>query len=97
MEVSPKMIQLQSQALTGSTTPDDTVAEYQSQKTKFGPDVHWHRFLDQVPKERSCFIAHEFFDVLPIYKFQVSTSLSIADIYVVLIFITNDSKNVIIQ
>ncbi|XP_048736959.2 protein arginine methyltransferase NDUFAF7, mitochondrial-like isoform X2 [Ostrea edulis] len=70
VEVSPKMIQLQSQALTGSTTPDDTVAEYQSQKTKFGPDVHWHRFLDQVPKERSCFIAHEFFDVLPIYKFQ---------------------------
>ncbi|XP_061183453.1 protein arginine methyltransferase NDUFAF7, mitochondrial-like [Saccostrea echinata] len=71
VEVSPNMRQHQSQILTGETTLDNKAAEeYQSQKTKYGPDVHWYRFLDQVPQECSCFIAHEFFDVLPIYKFQ---------------------------
>lgn len=69
VEVSPKMRQLQSEALTGESTPEDTAVE--SQRSKYGPDVHWHRFLEQVPNERSCVIAHEFFDVLPIYKFQV--------------------------
>lgn len=69
VEVSPKMRQFQLEALTGATTPEDTVLE--SQRSKYGPEVHWHRFLDQVPNERSCVIAHEFFDILPIYKFQV--------------------------
>eukprot|EP00105_Crassostrea_gigas_P008964 XP_011423719.1 PREDICTED: protein arginine methyltransferase NDUFAF7, mitochondrial-like [Crassostrea gigas] len=68
VEVSPKMRQFQLEALTGATTPEDTVVE--SQRSKYGPEVHWHRFLDQVPNERSCVIAHEFFDILPIYKFQ---------------------------
>nr|XP_022333358.1 protein arginine methyltransferase NDUFAF7, mitochondrial-like isoform X2 [Crassostrea virginica] len=70
VEVSPTMRQRQSEALTGVTTLEDTTVDNLTQKTKYGPEVHWHRFLEQVPNECSCFIAHEFFDVLPIYKFQ---------------------------
>ena len=78
VEVSPTMRQRQSEALTGVMTPEDTPVDNLTQKTKYGPEVHWHRFLEQVPNECSCFIAHEFFDVLPIYKFQVMCIIFIA-------------------
>ena len=33
--------------------------------------VHWHRSLDEVPKELpSVYIAHEFMDALPVHQFQ---------------------------
>ena len=36
---------------------------------QFGTEVHWHDSLRSVPKQFSFFIAHEFFDALPIHKF----------------------------
>lgn len=39
--------------------------------TKHGPEVSWYNCLQEVPKEFSFYIAHEFFDALPIHKFQV--------------------------
>lgn len=33
--------------------------------------VHWHRSLDEVPDDRpTVYIAHEFFDALPVHQFQ---------------------------
>ena len=40
--------------------------------TKFGPQVYWYTRIEEVPKEFSFYIAHEFFDALPIHKFTRS-------------------------
>ena len=39
---------------------------------QYGCEVHWHSSLRSVPKAFSLFIAHEFFDALPINKFVKS-------------------------
>lgn len=40
-----------------------------SNKCMFGPEVSWHETLSSVPKGFSIFVAHEFFDALPIHQF----------------------------
>lgn len=38
--------------------------------TKSGIPISWYRDLQDVPKGYSFYLAHEFFDVLPVHKFQ---------------------------
>lgn len=42
--------------------------------TKSGIPVTWYRSIEQLPEKTgfSAFVAHEFFDALPVYKFQVN-------------------------
>jgi len=44
---------------------------YRKGITKDGVKVYWYYSIYDVPREFSIFIAHEFFDALPIHKFQV--------------------------
>jgi len=62
VEVSNKMKQLQKTTLCGSGGSGDNI-------TKYGPHVTWHKSLREVPKHFSFFLAHEFFDALPVNKF----------------------------
>lgn len=41
-------------------------------ETTSGIKVYWYYDLKKVPKNFSWYIAHEFFDVLPIHKFEVN-------------------------
>ena len=44
-----------------------------SSSTKDGLDVRWHQLLDSVESDQpSIFLAHEFFDALPVHQFEVS-------------------------
>ena len=40
-------------------------------KSKYGQDIFWYQQLPDVPRKFSFYVAHEFFDALPIHKFQV--------------------------
>ncbi|XP_013781570.1 protein arginine methyltransferase NDUFAF7, mitochondrial-like [Limulus polyphemus] len=52
------------------TGPESEEHFYKYNITKHGVPVSWYRHLEDVPRGFSCFIAHEFFDALPIHKFQ---------------------------
>ncbi|XP_068198594.1 protein arginine methyltransferase NDUFAF7, mitochondrial isoform X3 [Antennarius striatus] len=43
---------------------------YRQGETAGGLTVSWYRHIDDVPTGFSIFVAHEFFDALPIHKFQ---------------------------
>lgn len=73
VEVSPKLSQIQAQCLTGdqsqvSASEDETV--YCQGTTTSGLPISWYRTVGDVPRGFSIFLAHEFFDALPIHKFQ---------------------------
>ncbi|CAG2241632.1 NDUFAF7 [Mytilus edulis] len=54
-------------------TPDSSEKiskHYYQCKTKYGINVYWYKLLHDVPSEHSLYLAHEFFDALPICKFQ---------------------------
>ncbi|XP_061563475.1 protein arginine methyltransferase NDUFAF7, mitochondrial [Cololabis saira] len=73
VEVSPALSLVQAQNLTGdrhqaADREDDPV--YRRGETAAGLPVSWYRCLDDVRAGFSIFLAHEFFDALPIHKFQ---------------------------
>ncbi|XP_072217767.1 protein arginine methyltransferase NDUFAF7, mitochondrial isoform X2 [Leuresthes tenuis] len=73
VEVSAALSLVQAQNLTGNScqevdSEDDRV--YRRGETPSGLPVSWYRRLEDVPAEFSIFVAHEFFDALPIHKFQ---------------------------
>ncbi|XP_033734268.1 protein arginine methyltransferase NDUFAF7, mitochondrial-like isoform X2 [Pecten maximus] len=74
VEVSPKLSKLQEEKLTGNpgmnVEVDVDSTPYKSVKSKHGPEVSWYKDLRDVPKGFSCYIANEFFDALPIFKFH---------------------------
>ncbi|XP_040920061.1 protein arginine methyltransferase NDUFAF7, mitochondrial [Toxotes jaculatrix] len=71
VEVSPALSQLQAESLTRnhSREAEDELV-YCRGETAAGLPVSWYRRLDDVPTGFSIFLAHEFFDALPIHKFQ---------------------------
>ncbi|XP_041468955.1 protein arginine methyltransferase NDUFAF7, mitochondrial-like isoform X1 [Lytechinus variegatus] len=82
IEVSPGMSDVQHKTLTGHQRRlKDEVnggvidgIPYRSASIKGGIPVSWYTSLSQIPSGFTCFLAHEFFDALPIHKFQKSSS-----------------------
>lgn len=71
VEVSPHLSEIQAKRLCGhSTFVKEQETPYRHGTAKEGVEVNWHKQLCDVPKGFSLFIAHEFFDALPIHKFQ---------------------------
>ncbi|XP_037384115.1 protein arginine methyltransferase NDUFAF7, mitochondrial isoform X1 [Talpa occidentalis] len=73
VEVSQKLSEIQALTLTGEKVPLERNAEspvYMKGVTKSGIPISWYRDLRDVPKGYSFYLAHEFFDVLPVHKFQ---------------------------
>ncbi|KAJ8290572.1 hypothetical protein GJAV_G00014740 [Gymnothorax javanicus] len=73
VEVSPWLSKVQAQMLTGDQNQvfggeDNPI--YRRGTTGTGLPISWYRGLDDVPKGFSVYLAHEFFDALPIHKFQ---------------------------
>ncbi|XP_068012200.1 protein arginine methyltransferase NDUFAF7, mitochondrial isoform X2 [Melanerpes formicivorus] len=72
VEVSPKLSESQALMLTGGkvqSNPEDKSA-YMQGVTKTGIPIFWYRDIQDVPPGYSFYLAHEFFDALPIHKFQ---------------------------
>ncbi|KAM5318851.1 protein arginine methyltransferase NDUFAF7, mitochondrial [Glossophaga mutica] len=73
VEVSQKLSEIQALTLTEEKVPLQRSAAspvYMKGVTKSGIPISWYRDLQDVPKGYSFYLAHEFFDVLPIHKFQ---------------------------
>ncbi|XP_059841635.1 protein arginine methyltransferase NDUFAF7, mitochondrial isoform X1 [Hypanus sabinus] len=73
VEVSPKLSETQAQILTEgehSLLHDPSAEVYKAGVTKTGLPIAWYKDLQDVPKGFGFYLAHEFFDVLPIHKFQ---------------------------
>ncbi|XP_012330849.2 protein arginine methyltransferase NDUFAF7, mitochondrial isoform X1 [Aotus nancymaae] len=73
VEVSQKLSEVQALTLTEEKVPLERNAEspvYMKGVTKSGIPIFWYRDLHDVPKGHSFYLAHEFFDVLPVHKFQ---------------------------
>ncbi|XP_045468457.1 protein arginine methyltransferase NDUFAF7, mitochondrial [Harmonia axyridis] len=72
VEVSPYLSNLQGQRLclksNNITIPSSPF--YKEGIAKEGVQVRWFKRIEDVPDVFSIFIAHEFFDALPIHKFQ---------------------------
>ncbi|XP_025210695.1 protein arginine methyltransferase NDUFAF7, mitochondrial isoform X4 [Theropithecus gelada] len=73
VEVSQKLSEIQALTLTEEKVPLERNAGspvYMKGVTKSGIPISWYRHLHDVPKGYSFYLAHEFFDVLPVHKFQ---------------------------
>lgn len=73
VEVSPHLSQLQATRLCckyneGQATND--AKHYKYGETISGIKTYWYNQLNDVPAGFSIYLAHEFFDALPIHKFQ---------------------------
>jgi len=84
VEVSPHLSEMQYHKLTNSNAASSQGSAqvrsssepcYRSCVSYHDFNVHWYHHLEDVPKAPSFFIAHEFFDALPVHKFQVSDVL----------------------
>ena len=79
VEVSPHLSDMQYRKLTGDDQSEGDVAQSQSSEPCYRScvshhdfNVRWYRHLADVPKAPSFYVAHEFFDALPVHKFQVN-------------------------
>lgn len=73
VELSPYLSKLQSQKLcysSGEVDPQHGYPYYRMGETLSGTKVFWYHRIEDVPKEFSIILAHEFFDALPIHKLQ---------------------------
>lgn len=75
VEVSTHLSNLQARQLCchfAETKSDDTsVRYYQSGETLSGIKVYWYHKIEDIPKGFSIYLAHEYFDALPVHKFQL--------------------------
>nr|XP_033791793.1 protein arginine methyltransferase NDUFAF7, mitochondrial isoform X2 [Geotrypetes seraphini] len=74
VEISPKLSELQAIKLTGEKIPSETNDRsspvYKKGTTMTGLPVFWYYHLQDIPQGKGFYLAHEFFDALPIHKFQ---------------------------
>jgi len=73
IEVSPHLTQIQEQTICGVTSliERDRKKPHHS-LTKMGIPISWYHSLEELPEKTgfNAFVAHEFFDALPVHKFQ---------------------------
>ncbi|KRY66772.1 NADH dehydrogenase [ubiquinone] complex I, assembly factor 7 [Trichinella pseudospiralis] len=78
VEISDKLARQQEQLLCPESTSAsrmDSIGKtacYKKRYTSSGIPLHWHRDVEDLPKAFSLVIAQEFFDAMPIHKFQHS-------------------------
>lgn len=81
VEVSPALSEMQRRKLSGQCAVDSagqSVAAYGSGdqidatpcRSRHGVEVRWYKQLSDVPHGFAFYVAHEFFDALPVHKFQ---------------------------
>lgn len=74
VEVSPHLSKLQAQQLccesSEPSNEDGQLSYYRRGETISGIKIFWYRNITDVPKAFSIYLAHEFFDSLPVHKFQ---------------------------
>lgn len=75
VEVSPYLSELQAKRLCCQSTETkkedlDSIPYYRKGESVSGINIFWYRQLEDVPKSFSIFLAHEFFDALPVHKFH---------------------------
>ncbi|KAG0026620.1 NADH dehydrogenase [ubiquinone] complex I, assembly factor 7 [Podila clonocystis] len=75
VEASPGLRKLQRQTLCGIPISEEQVGGgsregITSAQRPDGLQISWHDVFDDLPGECSLIVAHEFFDALPIYKFE---------------------------
>ncbi|KAK0168558.1 hypothetical protein PV327_002344 [Microctonus hyperodae] len=84
VEISRTLSEIQAQKLCTSSKEvvsevnkeqKNSVTHYREGITEFGNKVFWYRSIEDVPRKFSIFIAHEFFDALPIHKFQKNNEI----------------------
>jgi len=80
--ISSESVQNDSSKIPDSEKIDDAQRTYKRNVTRFGSPVFWYKDLDDVPKNFSVVIAHEFFDALPVHKFQRTADGKWREIYV---------------
>ena len=75
VEVSPHLSQIQEKKLCNTRTKQieesDNSHHYKEAQTVHGSPVRWYRNLSNVPRSFSLFLAHEFFDALPVHKLVI--------------------------
>lgn len=72
VEVSPTLsdIQARNLCMQSHIVPDKNSIIYRQGISHEGIPVNWYRHLSDVPNAFTLLVAHEFFDALPIHKFQ---------------------------
>ncbi|XP_061927647.1 protein arginine methyltransferase NDUFAF7 homolog, mitochondrial isoform X2 [Apis cerana] len=79
VEVSPILSQIQAKNLCKTIieydqkkkkSKNNSTSYYKEGTTEDGIKLYWYHSIKDVPKKFSIFLAHEFFDALPIHKFQ---------------------------
>nr|XP_012136627.1 PREDICTED: NADH dehydrogenase [ubiquinone] complex I, assembly factor 7 homolog isoform X1 [Megachile rotundata] len=100
IEISPTLSSIQAKTLCKTTKEYDTVTNnfdqnvipyYREGVTEDGINVYWYRSVMDLPKKFSIFLAHEFFDALPIHKFQ-KTNKGWSEVLVDIIEGSNEEK-----
>ncbi|XP_043475311.1 protein arginine methyltransferase NDUFAF7 homolog, mitochondrial [Leptopilina heterotoma] len=81
VEISPTLSEIQAKNLCASyedikpvvnSNVKNAIGPYRQGITKDGIKIFWYYSVNDVPQNFSVIIAHEFFDALPIHKFQKS-------------------------
>ncbi|OXU24182.1 hypothetical protein TSAR_001215 [Trichomalopsis sarcophagae] len=74
IEVSPVLAKIQKEKLCSTIASEEITApsnkSYQFGKTKDKIEIYWYKSIADLPEGFTVFIAQEFFDALPIHKFQ---------------------------
>lgn len=67
VEVSDELSKVQGNKLCTSIIKHGNKTCYQEGKTENNVPIYWHKAIQDVPKNFTCILAHEFFDALPVH------------------------------
>ncbi|XP_075144972.1 protein arginine methyltransferase NDUFAF7 homolog, mitochondrial [Haematobia irritans] len=77
VEISPHLSKMQAQLLCYRFDDADPNVDvyYRKGETASGTKIYWYSRLEDVPQQFSIVMAHEFFDALPVHKFQLDNGV----------------------